>query len=367
MKKILFFLEYPLDLIGGVQLCTQTICKQLVDNKLGFEPVVVTPNLMNRNQSFDFEVIEIGEVAKGFLEKILLPIKFLKIILKNRPYIIHAQMPLSAMILGLMKTLKIINQPLIFTDASFLPAYSKNSRRLFNFVYKSFDKVTCTTGLNVAQWQNTFKGVKVTLLYNTINQNFENAIKTSIIKRDNAFIIGFAGRITDVKNWPLCLKIVEELSSRIKDLHVHCVFSAYEDDEKAQMISYINKLKSILGVERFVSYIDVPQEEMPNFYQQLDVFVLTSKMESFGITAIEAMACDTSVIATRVGGLPEVVGLESNLYAENEYMKCVNKIVEYYNNRDILANDKEYFLSRFSNMFSLSAFSKNIVQIYESI
>ena len=45
-------------------------------------------------------------------------------------------------------------------------------------------------------------------------------------------------------------------------------------------------------------------------YEQLaaaDVFLLPSQLESFGLAALEAMACEVPVVATRVGGLPEVV------------------------------------------------------------
>ena len=38
-----------------------------------------------------------------------------------------------------------------------------------------------------------------------------------------------------------------------------------------------------------------------------DLFLLPSDIESFGLAALEAMACEVPVIATNVGGLPEVV------------------------------------------------------------
>ena len=40
---------------------------------------------------------------------------------------------------------------------------------------------------------------------------------------------------------------------------------------------------------------------------QADLFLLPSEIESFGLAALEAMACEVPVIATNVGGLPEVV------------------------------------------------------------
>ena len=43
-----------------------------------------------------------------------------------------------------------------------------------------------------------------------------------------------------------------------------------------------------------------------------DVFLLPSAQESFGLAALEAMACDVPVVASRVGGLPEVIAHESS-------------------------------------------------------
>jgi N-acetyl-alpha-D-glucosaminyl L-malate synthase BshA len=49
------------------------------------------------------------------------------------------------------------------------------------------------------------------------------------------------------------------------------------------------------------------QNEMSQFLAVSDVLLLPSQLESFGLVALEAMACEVPVIATRVGGIPEVV------------------------------------------------------------
>jgi N-acetyl-alpha-D-glucosaminyl L-malate synthase BshA len=49
------------------------------------------------------------------------------------------------------------------------------------------------------------------------------------------------------------------------------------------------------------------QADLPRWLSVADVFLLPSAQESFGMAALEAMACEVPVVASRVGGLPEVV------------------------------------------------------------
>jgi N-acetyl-alpha-D-glucosaminyl L-malate synthase BshA len=49
------------------------------------------------------------------------------------------------------------------------------------------------------------------------------------------------------------------------------------------------------------------QEEVVRLLSIADLFVLPSAQESFGLAALEAMACEVPVVASRVGGLPEVI------------------------------------------------------------
>jgi glycosyltransferase involved in cell wall biosynthesis len=47
--------------------------------------------------------------------------------------------------------------------------------------------------------------------------------------------------------------------------------------------------------------------DLPRYYPGADVLVIPSFSETFGMTLVEAMACEVPVVATRVGGIPEVV------------------------------------------------------------
>lgn len=68
-------------------------------------------------------------------------------------------------------------------------------------------------------------------------------------------------------------------------------------------------------VERLVREMDLmqhvtflgKQSALPEILAMADVFLLPSQQESFGLSALEAMACEVPVIATNIGGIPEVV------------------------------------------------------------
>src|ERR1035437_623055 len=63
------------------------------------------------------------------------------------------------------------------------------------------------------------------------------------------------------------------------------------------------------------------QDHVYQLLSQADLFLLPSDMESFGLAALEAMACEVPVVATNVGGLPEVVehGVDGYLFTPREF------------------------------------------------
>jgi len=67
-------------------------------------------------------------------------------------------------------------------------------------------------------------------------------------------------------------------------------------------------LAAELRIADKVTFLDaVPHESLPLYYNAADICVVPSYYESFGLVAVEAMACGVPVIASRVGGLKETV------------------------------------------------------------
>ena len=62
-----------------------------------------------------------------------------------------------------------------------------------------------------------------------------------------------------------------------------------------------------LKIESHVTFAGfIPHEKVVQYYQRLSVFVSVSTRESFGVSILEAAACEVPAITSNVGGLPEV-------------------------------------------------------------
>jgi glycosyltransferase involved in cell wall biosynthesis len=75
----------------------------------------------------------------------------------------------------------------------------------------------------------------------------------------------------------------------------------------------LEALASTLGIRRQTMFLGTQgAQEITRLLQGCEAMVLPSRMEPFGIALIEAMACKAPVVASRVGGIPEIVDHETS-------------------------------------------------------
>jgi alpha-maltose-1-phosphate synthase len=114
----------------------------------------------------------------------------------------------------------------------------------------------------------------------------------------------FNGRITRQKGFPLLLAAVLKLDP------AHQVVVAASSPDTAEIAAEVNELaRKVRDEGHNLVWIDhfIPREELIHLHSGATVFVCPSIYEPFGLVILEAMACETAVVASRVGGIPEIV------------------------------------------------------------
>lgn len=150
---------------------------------------------------------------------------------------------------------------------------------------------------------------KVKVIYNGINlQQYITTSKSNTldeygIDKTKPYVL-FVGRITRQKG-------IIHLVNAIKyiDADTQIVLCAGAPDTKEIGIEMENAVNEVKKNRKNVIWIDkmVTKEEVIQLYSHADVFCCPSIYEPFGIINIEAMACNTAVVASAVGGINEVV------------------------------------------------------------
>jgi starch synthase len=114
----------------------------------------------------------------------------------------------------------------------------------------------------------------------------------------------FNGRITRQKGLPLLLAAALKLDPRYQ---LVIVASSPDTPELAAEVDALAGRASaergnLIWIDHFIS-----REDLIHLHSHATVFVCPSIYEPFGLVILEAMACETAVVASRVGGIPEIV------------------------------------------------------------
>jgi D-inositol-3-phosphate glycosyltransferase len=127
------------------------------------------------------------------------------------------------------------------------------------------------------------------------------------VPADHQMIL-FVGRIQQIKGIDTLIRAVALLLNREPELRSHTCLAIIGGDPNAgseqSEQANLQALRESLGVGDLVTFLgSKDQDSLANYYSAAATVVVPSHYESFGMVALEAMACGTPVIASDVGGL----------------------------------------------------------------
>ena len=117
---------------------------------------------------------------------------------------------------------------------------------------------------------------------------------------DGVPLVGIVGRLTAIKDVPAFLAAAAEIRARVGDAR----FAVVGDGEERGALEADAARRGLGGIVHFHGW----RYDMADVYGDLDVVVNTSLNEGTPVALIEAMAAGRPVVATRVGGTPDLLG-----------------------------------------------------------
>ena len=129
--------------------------------------------------------------------------------------------------------------------------------------------------------------------------------------------------------------------------------------------SHIEKMSREMQCHNSITFLG-KQEAVEEILSVCDLFILPSETESFGLAALEAMACEVPVISSNAGGIPEVNvhGVTGYLSNVGDVADMANNAIKMLENEEVLKTFKHNALQR-AKEFDLDKIMNDYLEIYK--
>jgi glycosyltransferase involved in cell wall biosynthesis len=175
------------------------------------------------------------------------------------------------------------------------------------------------------------------------------------------FVIGSAGRLFPVKDFPLFVEVAAAVHRQSEDIRFEL---AGEGPELATLLKLIgrHRLGEVFRLKGFV-------EDMSDFYLGLDLYVNTSLHEGLPMSVLEAMSHGLPVVAPLEGGIREVVGdgVHGFLVGGRDVEQFANKCIALSQDRSLLQRMSAASRERVAREFSLARMAEKYLDLYREV
>lgn len=214
-----------------------------------------------------------------------------------------------------------------------------------------------------------FKGLKECyVVENCLDTEMFNCNYT--VKEHDKKIIAWVGKLDEHKNWRKLLNVASKICVLREDVEFW-ILGGYTAPEYVvkEFLDKINEY-DLFDKVKWYSYVDY--KKMPVLYNKVaksnGLHLSTSKNESFGMTALEAMACKCPLVMPRVGALPEILdeNLCVNLYDYENNEELIEKILNLLEGSKMKMATENYGYNKVINKYNITNIGKKYIDILEN-
>ncbi|WP_424597126.1 glycosyltransferase [Caldisericum exile] len=286
--------------------------------------------------------------------------KLVKLIRENSYDIVHVHL-FPADLFGALASLFVDKKTkFIFSEHSIY-----NRRRNFKlykpidiFVYSRYKRIVCVSNLVKEELINYIPRLVSKVIV------IKNAIPVDDIKEDiqKIYDVLFVGRLEKEKGVDILIKAVYEIQSKQSlNLKVALVGDGSLKSEYKKLVKYLSLEDNIkfLGIRR----------DVEKLMRLSKIFVLPSRYEGLPMVILEAMANRIPIIATKVGGIPEVIedGIEGLLVEPESKDELTKKILYLLNNPSLREQLSKNAFEKVKSEYSIQSYTQRMLKLYEEV
>lgn len=250
----------------------------------------------------DEDTIKDGRLNKLKYLKVLPQLK--KVIKEFRPNIVHAHYASSYGLLGVLSGFHPLFLTVWGSDIFCFPKVSFLHKQVLKLVLRKADYLVSTSHSMALEAQKY-----VQKDFEIIPFGIDSDLFSPNRVEHNVFTIGCTKTLAPIYGID---KLLEALAIAVKTIDVKLLLVGDGPEE-----SKLRKLAERLNVAENVIFEGrKDNRELPVYYNQFDVAVYLSKSESFGVVALEAMACECPLIVSKTTGFLEVVPSEAGVFVD---------------------------------------------------
>ncbi|WP_044639763.1 glycosyltransferase [Risungbinella massiliensis] len=220
-----------------------------------------------------------------------------KVIQKEQPDILHAHYASSY---GFIASWVSFHPTIVSVWGSDIYEFPRKNTLQRYIVERSLQKadLVCSTSQAMAEETRKYTAKKIEVTPFGVDTELFQPVE----KEDSVYLrIGIAKGLKDLYGYPELLQGFADFVRAGRKAELYIMGDGEERDKYEEMVAQLNISKEV----HFLGHVS--NREVANKLQELDVFILPSHQDSFGVAALEAQAAGVPVAVHRVGGLPEVV------------------------------------------------------------
>jgi glycosyltransferase involved in cell wall biosynthesis len=202
---------------------------------------------------------------------------------------------------------------------------------------------------------------KIELIFNGIRlEPFDNENETSSLREKfpDKYLLAFVANLNQRKGHEYLLQAMAQLVAKYNDIHLFLIGEGILRKE-------LEELTAELKLEEHVSFLGY-QPDVPTLLKNIDLYVHASVLEPLGIAILEAMAARKCIVATDVGGIPEIVvpGKTGFLVPSKNPDELAKTIIKAINQNEKTKEMGRLGRQRVEDAFSINAIVKQYEKLY---